>query len=251
LAKHRDLTQNAGGRGVLSAIAYSRHSRGASYNRASMRLHVGVICVLFSCLAITGKGLAAKDSRRASGSDSMGKATHTSTSPRNVDVIKPGIGVGNLKIGATRDQALASRSDPPGTWQDDCGEVLTWSATSRSGVAGTLIARLRNGVVVQIDSANSAFHTAEGITADSRPEVVRERYKQLRAYASDITDMALGDKPVVYWIDTKKGIGFEFAYFPEERRRYLYAVIVFRVDGDLCPDGNKPDPQHWHEIAPY
>src|SRR5262249_37572244 len=52
-------------------------------------------------------------------------------------------------------------------------------------------------------------------------------------------------------IDTKKGIAFEFAYFPEEGRRYLYAVIVFRVDGDLCPDGNKPDPQHWREIAPY
>ena len=159
--------------------------------------------------------------------------------------------MGNLKIGTTRDQALGLRSDPPRTWQDDCGEVLTWSTTSKSGVAGTLIARLRNGVVAQIDSANSTFHTAEGITADSRPEVVRERYKQLRAYASDITDMALGDKPVVYWIDTKKGIAFEFAYFPEERRRYLYAVIVFRVDGDLCPDGNKPDPQHWHEIAPY
>jgi hypothetical protein len=181
----------------------------------------------------------------------IGLGTKEPLSAHN-ELITAGHSVGNLQIGANESLAKSSQpSNPPGKWKDDCGEVLRWSTTSRTGIVGTLTARLKDGVVVQIDSANSRFHTAEGITADTSPDVVRQKYKGLHAYVSQITDMALGDKPVIYWIDPKKGIGFEFAYFPEEKRRYLYAVIVFQVGSELCPDGNKPDSQHWHEIAPY
>lgn len=163
-------------------------------------------------------------------------------------LIKPGVSIGDLRIGDPV-QRVASFFDKMKPEVSACGEMF--SEVVESKPAGNLIAYVKDGHVFQIDSGTPRFHTADGIAADDRPEKVRAHYKHLHAYADDLTSMALGDRPVVYWIDTDRGIAFEFAYFPEEHRRYLYSVIVFRPHGLFCPMGEQVDASHWHELLPY
>lgn len=130
-----------------------------------------------------------------------------------------------------------------------CGEMFRKVVESKP--AGNLTAYVRDRHVFQIDSGTPRFHTVDGVAAYDTPEKVRAHYKYLRAYADDLTSMALGDRPVIYWIDADRGIAFEFAYFPEQHRRYLYSVIVFRPHGLFCPEGEQVDASHWHELLPY
>ena len=163
-------------------------------------------------------------------------------------LIKPGLSIGVIRVGDSRERvsALFDNGKPESS---DCGEMFRKVVDGQP--AGNLTAQVKDGYVFQIDSGTPRFHTSDGVAAYDRPEKVRAHYKHLRAYADDLTSMALGDRPVIYWVDTDRGIAFEFAYFPEEHRRYLYSVIVFRPHGLLCPQGEQVDPSHWHELLPY
>jgi hypothetical protein len=168
-------------------------------------------------------------------------------------LIEPGVRVGPLRLDDTRARALeVFRSGDHPSRPYGCGEGIISSVPSDRGNPGNMLTLIRDGKVFQIDSVTTRFHTAEGITTYDSPEKVRQRYKDdLRAYVFDITSMALGDRPVIFWVNAKRGIAFEFAYYREERKRYLYAISVFQPNGDWCPEGEKPDPKHWREIAPY
>jgi hypothetical protein len=119
--------------------------------------------------------------------------------------------------------------------------------------------RNRKGTSLPTSRTGTCFRSTLEHRGTTRPkelqpttiQKVKAHYKNLRAYADDITSMALGDRPVIYWVDSDRGIAFEFAYFQEEQRRYLYSVIVFRPNGLFCPMGEKIEPSHWHEILPY
>jgi hypothetical protein len=62
---------------------------------------------------------------------------------------------------------------------------------------------------------------------------------------------ALGDRPLVFWVDNKKGIAFAFAYSRAEQKRYLYKILVFRPGTNLCPEEEATDSPNWRELAPY
>ncbi len=131
-----------------------------------------------------------------------------------------------------------------------CG--LGFTKVIRSKPEGDLTALVHEKEgVFQIEVGAPLYHTAEGVSAYDKPEKVRIHFKHVRAYSDDITSMALGDRPVIYWVDVERGVAFEFAYYREEHRRYLYSIIVFRPKGLFCPGGEKVDPTQWHEILPY
>jgi hypothetical protein len=62
---------------------------------------------------------------------------------------------------------------------------------------------------------------------------------------------ALGDRPLVFWIDKKKGIAFSFAYYPSQHKRYLYKTIVFAPNKNFCPEQETTGSPKWQEISPY
>jgi len=62
---------------------------------------------------------------------------------------------------------------------------------------------------------------------------------------------SLGDRPLVFWIDKKKGIAFAFAYDPSHHKRYVYKVIVFEPNKDFCPEQEKTSSPKWQPIRPY
>jgi hypothetical protein len=178
-----------------------------------------------------------------------------SSSLFNQTTIEPGSRVGPLKLGDTRDRALElfPKKDEDQEWEGKCGTTLNWvDATNPTG-RGDLFIRIKKGKVVQIESATTRFHTAEGITTFDHGEKVASAYKDLRAYTMLTSPVpALGDRPLVFWIDKKKGIAFVFAYYPKERKRYLYKIIVFEPNKTFCPDEEETTGSpKWQPIPAY
>ncbi|HUA14963.1 MAG TPA: hypothetical protein VMG31_06680 [Verrucomicrobiae bacterium] len=176
-------------------------------------------------------------------------------SPKFLDtLIEPGVSVGPLKIGDSQSRALQlfPRKDEDQQWEDPCGTTFDWVDATNPMGRGDLSIRLKKGKVFQIESATTRFHTAEDITTFDSPEKVEQSYKDLRAFTL-LTPPApsLGDRPLVFWIDKKKGIAFSFAYDPSQRKRYLYKVIVFGPNKEFCPEQEKTSSPKWEEIPQY
>jgi hypothetical protein len=168
--------------------------------------------------------------------------------------IEPGSRIGPIKLGDTRDRALElfTKKDEDQEWENSCGTTLDWvDATNRTG-RGDLFIRLKKGKVFQIESATTRFHTGEGITIFDHVEKVAEAYKDLRAYTLlTPPDPARGDRPLIFWIDKRRGIAFEFAYYPKEGKRYLYKIIVFEPNKNICPEEETTGSPKWQALAPY
>jgi hypothetical protein len=169
--------------------------------------------------------------------------------------IEPGSRVGPLKLGDTRDRALElfPKKDEDQEWQNSCGTTLDWvDATNRTGRGDLFIRLNKKGKIFQIESSTTRFHTSEGITTFDHAEKVANAYKDLRAYTLLSTpDPARGDRPLVYWIDKKKGIAFVFAYYPKEGKRYLYKIIVFEPNKTFCPEEETTGSSKWQAISSY
>jgi hypothetical protein len=169
-------------------------------------------------------------------------------------VIDPGASVGPLKLGDSRAHALELFPQKPEdqAWDDPCGQTLDWTDTSNPMGRGELLIRINKDRVFQIESATTRFKTAEGITTFSAPEDVRNVYKNLRAFVLLTPPVpALGDRPLVFWIDKKRGLAFAFAYDPSHRKRYVYKIIVFEPNKEFCPELEKTSSPKWQGLAPY
>jgi hypothetical protein len=169
--------------------------------------------------------------------------------------IEPGQGLGALKIGDSQDRALELFPLKQGIdqqWEDKCGSALDWVDSSNPNGRGDVIIHLKKGKVFQIESSSSRFHTAEGIATFDSPSAVRDHYKGLAAYTL-LTPPApnLGDRPLVFWVDKKKGIAFTLAYYPKEHKRYIYKIIVFVPNKDFCPEEETINSSKWQAIPPY
>ena len=169
-------------------------------------------------------------------------------------IIEPGTSVGPLKLGDSQSRALElfPKKDEDQQWHDACGTTLDWvDSTNREG-RGDLLIRLKKDKVFQIESSTTRFHTAEGITTFDPPEKVKGAYKDLLAYTLlTAPTPALGDRPLIFWIDKKKGIAFAFAWYPEQHKRYIYKIIVFAPNKTFCPEGESTNSPSWQEIDPY
>jgi len=169
-------------------------------------------------------------------------------------VIEPGLSVGPVKLGDTRDHALElfPRKNEDQEWDDPCGTTLDWVDAANPRGRGDLWIRLKRGKVFQIESSTTRFHTAEGIATFDPPEKVATAYKGLLAYTLLTPPAAsLGDRPLVFWIDRKKGIAFTFAYDVSRHKRYLYKIVVFAPNRDFCPELERPNSSKWQLIPPY
>jgi hypothetical protein len=169
--------------------------------------------------------------------------------------IEPGLSVGPLKLGDTRDRALElfPKKDEDQEWNNRCGTTLDWVDTTNPTGRGDLFIRLnKKGKVFQIESSTTRFHTAEGISTFDHGEKIANAFKDLHAFTLLTTpDPARGDRPLVFWIDKKKGIAFVFAYYPKERKRYLYKIIVFEPNKNFCPEEETTNSPKWQAIPSY
>jgi hypothetical protein len=169
-------------------------------------------------------------------------------------LVEPGLSVGPLKLGESRGRAVAvfPKKSEDQEWDDSCGTTLDWVDTTNPVGRGDVYVRVKKDKVFQIESATTRFHTMDDITTFESPEKVANAYKDLRAYVLlTAPSPALGSRPLVFWIDKKKGIAFEFAYDPQRHKRYVYKVIVFEPNKEFCPEQEKTSSNKWQAIRPY
>jgi len=169
-------------------------------------------------------------------------------------LIEPGSHVGALKLGDTQEHALElfPKKYEDQQWDDPCGTTFNWADTENKIRGGNLFIRVKKGKVFQIESATTRFQTIEGIAALDPPEKVAHAYKDLRAFTLLTPPVAaLGDRPLVFWVDKKKGIAFAFAYYPKEQKRYLYKIIVFAPNKTFCPEQETTGSPKWQPIPSY
>jgi glycosyltransferase involved in cell wall biosynthesis len=169
-------------------------------------------------------------------------------------MIEPGLGVGPIKLGDTRDHALElfPKKAEDQEWDDPCGSTIDWVDTTNPIGRGDLLIRHKKGKIFQIESSSTRFQTAEGITIFDSPEKVANAYREMRAWALlNPPSPALGSRPLVFWIDRKRGISFVLAYDPSHHKRYVYKIIVFEPNKDICPELEKVSSPKWQSIRPY
>jgi hypothetical protein len=65
------------------------------------------------------------------------------------------------------------------------------------------------------------------------------------------SSVALGGRPLVYWVSRSRGIAFAFAYDSETYKRYLYEIIVFKPQTSFCIEGIKLDAPGVQKLSPY
>ena len=169
--------------------------------------------------------------------------------------IEPGLRVGSLKLGDTQEEAFTlfprKMHIDMVTPLPNCGTEYAWSDLSTSS-PGNLIIRFKEGRVYQIESMTKKYRTKEGITSTSTPEAVEKKFRGLEAYQYlGPTSEVEGERPLIMWTSRGLGIAFEFAYSRLLRQRYVYKVVVFRANGDFCPEGQPLDADYWQQLAPY
>jgi hypothetical protein len=62
---------------------------------------------------------------------------------------------------------------------------------------------------------------------------------------------AVGSRPLVFWIDKKKGIAFTLAFDPQHHARYIYKITVFEPNKTFCPEQETTNSLKWQSISPY
>jgi hypothetical protein len=169
--------------------------------------------------------------------------------------IEAGARLGPLKLGDTRDRALElfPKKDIDQEWEDPCGTTLDWIDTTNSMGHGDVFVRInKKGKIFQIESSTTRFQTADGITTFDPPDKIAAEYRDMRSYVLlGPPNPALGSRPLVFWVDKKKGIAFAFAYDRPHHKRYVYKVIVFEPNKDFCPEQEKTTSNNWHPIRSY
>jgi hypothetical protein len=169
--------------------------------------------------------------------------------------IEPGLSIGPLKLGDTRDRALElfPKKDEDQEWENSCGTTHDWvDASNRTGRGDLFIRLNKKGKVFQIESSTTRFHTGDGITTFDHAEKVANAYKDLHAFTLlTPPDPARGDRPLVFWVDKKKGIAFVFAYYPQEHKRYLYKIVVFEPNKTFCPEEETTGSPKWQSIPEH
>jgi hypothetical protein len=172
-------------------------------------------------------------------------------------VIVPGQGVGPLRLGESRERAFElfpykQNMDQEWLEENDCGTTVNWLDMKKDKMAGNIFIRLREGKVFQIDSGTTSFHTTRGITMNSSPPEIRKQYPGLRAYIlSGGFSEVIGGRPLIYWVDSRNGIAFAFAYNRRDRRRYLNWIIVFEPNAEICPQYLLDKPTDRRELPAY
>lgn len=169
-------------------------------------------------------------------------------------LIDAGAAVGPLKLGDSRARTLELFPKKPEDqeWEDPCGTTIDWVDTTNPMGRGDLFIRLKKGKVFQIESSTTRFQTAEGITTFDSPNKVASSYKDLRAGVLLTTpNPSLGDRPLVFWYEKKRGIAFTLAYDPSRHKRYVYKITVFEPNKNFCPEQETINSAKWQNIDSY
>ena len=176
----------------------------------------------------------------------------------DTSLIVPRKSVGQLSLGASRadvEQVFPfKRNMDQETTYATCGRTeINWVYVNGGRPEwSNVFVYLRGSKVFQIESALPRFHTTEGIKPLSPPDLVKEHYAGLEAYALHPSGGQMFDfHDFIYWVSREQGIAFELAYYRKARLRLVSKIIVFEPNTAFFPEGCIVTPQKWNKLPPY
>ncbi|GEM_PF-5499903 len=181
--------------------------------------------------------------------------------PSNPKLIVAGESVGLLKLGDTRERMLElfpkkQNDNSEHNYDKNCCECeysdYHWLPPDFK--SNGLFFYLKQEQIYQISVQTDLFTTGKGIKQESTPQEVRRHHPNAnRAFVYLNTGAKVnGGRNLVYWVDSDSGIAFEFYYYPQKKRRFVNAVIVFEPKSEFQPNGCKSTlTQEFTEIAPF
>ncbi len=171
------------------------------------------------------------------------------------ELIKPGLSVGVLQLGGTRKRVIGLLGKKPEDEEYSYGEPcpreeIHWLDLQMN--SNGLFVYLNNGQIFQIESATRRYRTADGITEGSSPADVHRIYSEVETFVLTNSKAKVnGGRDLVYWVDHKRGIAFEFYYDRLTRKRRLSKVIVFEPGSRFQPGGCVLPPQQLRKLQPF
>ena len=169
-------------------------------------------------------------------------------------LIRPGKSVAGVKLDSTLTDFMAVFPKHPniddGLYKSVCGGSYFQWVDLDLGASG-VTAYLQNDRIYQISVQTPRFSLPNGVKMQTSEEQVKILYPSGRAYillgsGSDI----VGGRDLVYWVDEKAGVAFEFYWNRQKRNRLVGSIDVFTPGTDYQPDGCISPPQRWQELKP-
>jgi hypothetical protein len=176
----------------------------------------------------------------------------------------PGKSVGELKLGDTRERfwqlfpkkGTDEQYDYPGLAGCPEGYGDAHWLPPKFDDNGIFVYSI-NDKIVQIADHSPQFPTTKGIRPamvrtplESSPQAVRQAYPGIdkTLVILDSGAKVVGGRDLVFWVDTKSGIAFEFQYFANRNRRFLAAIYIFEAGAKFIPQACVSEPQTLREI---
>jgi len=180
---------------------------------------------------------------------------HAAPPSQTSDLIKPGLSVGALQLGNTRERVIEllgkKREDEEYSYGEPCPRQEIHSLDLQTESNGVFV-YLANGRVFQIESASRRYRTADGITQDSSSDDVRRRYPATQALVlANSGSKVNGGRDLIYWFDPNLGIAFELYYDQPTRKRRTSKIIVFSPGSSFQPGGCVSPPQQLRKLKPF
>ena len=176
----------------------------------------------------------------------------TAQPPPKHGQILPGESVAGVKLRSHFSSFEAVFPRHPAFDEDDdyyCrGRVYHWLDIDKR--SNGVYVYLRNDEIYQISVRTQRFALPNGIQLDASERQVQAAYPSGRGYILLGSGAAVvGGRDLVYWVDTGKGIAFEFHWYEEKKKRLLRAIDIFQSGSDYYPEGCISPPQEWKELG--
>lgn len=221
--------------------------------RTVKQLHPVMTCLIPCILLLNG---CASEAQRSLPST----APAVQLAVTDMRLIKPGVSVGALRLGDTRERALEMFPKKPnydeeynydGRFTPCVYTEIHWLDFDHLDRWGIFI-YLKEGRIYQIKADTPRYATVEGITSDSSPEDVRSHYPKLQAYVLLHSGAKVnGGRDLIYWVDRQQGITFEFYYDGRVDARRVASINIFEPGTEFLPNGCISPPREWHRLEPF
>ncbi len=151
--------------------------------------------------------------------------------------IRPGIGLGIVKLGMDKEQLKKTAGNIDGSYRLPSGvrvDFSEWKETPPKQSANMRFFFNTEGKIIQINSTAPVPVTADGINCKSTLAQVSARYKKLKC-----SEYRGKGRRIDYYDDVERGIAFEFTRAEDETDKALYAIIMHLPGKPVIADADE------------
>lgn len=182
------------------------------------------------------------------------KLVASPTPDRRDHLIRPGEGVGALRLGDSRERAVELFGKPAEEYR--YGAVtpcvyteLHWLTDAPESNHSGIFIFLKEDKIYQIKVDSAGYATPDGIESRSSPDDIRRHPAQMESYELlNSGSKVVGGENLRYLVSEQTGVAYELFFESSAGGRRVSSVIVFEPRTTFLPKGCISPPQVWQKI---